>query len=435
MKISILNISIILNLFLYFIIFIVNITYNNDLYLVNIMRIQSFLLLTLFILTIIKLYERKQGFLLSYLIYLFLTHFGIFIVFIFANNPFYNSPFNYDWFYFNLPILYFTSSIGIVTFIIISLLLKRNTITSHLDGNKYLKILGYILINLFTLAFIYWILSGSINLTLAYSDFHSSLSRIKYYEIFLLFFALGITFVLANTKLSDMKFPIIIASIPIVLLLLTGNRGEIFYPLLAGLGVLVNRGFKVNWKYIVLILLVFFLLFPLIKETRNLDNIAFEEINIDYSSSLVEVGYALRPLSYTILWDEFGEDKGNGVSYFVALQRQAANILPMEEISYDNKPYSFRDRLPTMGFSVLAEANYNFGKIGVIFIMSFIAVILYLLTNSYRPYLLTFGAGLLAILINNIRNSFSFVPGHVIVLIILIIATYIIQSLIKRGKS
>src|SRR5699024_5305520 len=148
-------------------------------YLVNIMRIQSFLLLTLFILTIIKLYERKQGFLLSYLIYLFLTHFGIFIVFIFANNPFYNSPFNYDWFYFNLPILYFTSSIGIVTFIIISLLLKRNTITSHLDGNKYLKILGYILINLFTLAFIYWILSGSINLTLAYSDFHSSLSRIK----------------------------------------------------------------------------------------------------------------------------------------------------------------------------------------------------------------------------------------------------------------
>lgn len=435
MRINTLNIILILNFTVFGILFLLNLIFNSNLDSLLLMRLQSISLLILFSITILALYKRRQGFLLSYLIYLFLTHFGIFIVYIFTDNPFIQGNYNADWFLFDLPSLYFISTIGILAFMITSLLLKNDQGIYRLKSSKNLLFLGYVFISLFTFGFIYLILSGQISLTLSYGEFHSSLSQIPNYEYLILIFSLGIVFVFTNVDIKNIKAPLFMLVIPVLLLLITGNRGEIFYPLLAALGSLINRGFKINYKYIIVILIVFFIVFPFVSETRNADDISLDEINIGLSSSLVEVGYTVRPLSYTILWDNLGEEKGRGISYFVAVQRQVANFLPIDKMDYENKAYSFRDRLPTMGFSVIAEAFYNFGRIGVIFVMILIALILNSLTSHKSVYVMSFGAGVLAILINNIRNAFSFVPGQIIFLLIIVMTVYLISSFNKRKEG
>lgn len=390
-------------------------------------------------LSLIILYKKRLGFHFSYLLYLFLTHYGIFLVNVFTENPFYNSPFKYDWYYFNLTKSQAIVSIFIIIFALFSTLMpKQNKDSLEVSYSKRMSIavVGYLCIIYFTIYYFILIYLNKINIGENYSEMHSRLGDIPFYELSILIFAVGICFILSVIKFDKLKVFLLIVSMPSFLLLVTGNRGELFYPLLAGLGILILRKFKLNFKIIMLMIMVFFILFPLIKEFRNINNNNYDGRRIDISSSLIEIGYTLRPVSYIVLWDDMREPKGNGISYYVPLQRQVANFLGKERITYENQPYSFRERLPTMGFSVVAEAYYNFRILGMIMIPIIISIILYSLSRSKNIYILSLGTGVLAILINNIRNAFSFVPGHIIFIIIIVFISFILEILLfKRGSS
>lgn len=414
---------------------LLNYGYNSDLENMFLMSIQSIILILLVILSSIIMLKRRQGLNLSYLLYLFLTHFGIFIVQIVQEQPFVNTDAPKDWYYFNTIELYLLSSFSIYVFLIFSLLLYNKSNVIKLEGNKVLLILGYIIVLSFTVVYLYWMLTGQINLSLSYNELHRSLGNIPHYGTAIFLFSVGIVFILSNANVNDMKKPLLFLVVPILLLLLLGNRGEVFYPLLAGVGVLIVRGYNIKARHFIIAGLIFFLVFPVIKQTRNIDELDINEIQIDYTSSILEVGYTARPLAYTILWDQIGEEKGYGISYFVATQRQLANVMPFEKISYEGKPYNFRERIPNMGFSVVGEAYYNFSYLGPPVIFLIICGFIYFISSFKSVYWITFGGGVFAILINNIRNAFSFVPGQVIGLAILIITAYLIDKWIKRRSK
>src|SRR5699024_7504651 len=175
---------------------------------------------------------------------------------------------------------------------------------------------------------------------------------------------------------------------------------------------------------------------PIIDKTRNLDVKKVEDINISMVDPFITTGYTLRPFIYSMEWIEGGEEHVYGASYVVPIQRGLSNFIPfMEPISYDGKSYSFRDRLPTMGYSVISEAYYNLNLLGVLLIMTIIPFLLGYIGDRAKSFItLSIITGMNAILINNIRNAFSFVPGQIVMLLFIFLIASIINKLLKRNN-
>lgn len=427
-----------------------------SLYLINLLALMCFynnyinfklvtILTTLSVmLTLVELYKKKEGFILAYLIYLFLTNFGVYITNIFIDNPLIEYQGDLTWYSKNFDLVFLIANIAILTFAICSVLftnLFRFNYNEKIDiknfGNSTFYYAGVVLIILFTVQYLYYIFSGKINIS-TYQDYVSSIQEIKYYTFGVSMFSIGVAFSFANCSIKNLKNLIIILALPILLFLLTGNRGEVFYPLLSAVGVLIVRNFKIKkWMYI-LLFLTFFLLIPLIKLTRNLSFSNIQDLDIKWYSSLVEIGYTLRPLGYTVDWIQNGEKLAYGESYFAPFQRMLSNIIPgMEKIDYMLVGYGFRYRLPGMGYSVVAEGYYNWGLIGVIFIMIIICLICIILNNMNSFTGLSFGTAILSIFINNIRNAFSFVPQFIIIIGILtfcLVLIHIFRIKFKKGS-
>lgn len=424
------------------------------LYLINLLALMCFysnyinfkivtILTTLSVMiTLVELYKKKEGFILAYLIYLFLTNFGVYITNVFIENPLVEYHGDFSWYTKNFDLVFIIANVAILTFSIFSILISnifQFNYSAKLDiknfGNSTFYYAGIILIILFTIQFLYYIFSGKINVN-TYQDYVSSIQEIKYYSFGVSMFSIGIAFSFANCSKENFKYIVSILALPILLFLITGNRGEVFYPLLSAVGVLIVRNFKIKkWMYF-LSFLTFFLLFPLIKLTRNLSASNIQDLDIKWYSSLVEIGYTLRPLGYTVDWIQNGERLAYGESYFAPFQRMLSNIIPgMEKIDYMLVGYGFRYRLPGMGYSVVAEGYYNWGLIGVIFIMIIVCLVCVILNNMNSFTGLSFGTAILSILINNIRNAFSFVPQFIIIVGFLTVCLVLIHTFRNKLKK
>ncbi|MEB6121382.1 O-antigen polysaccharide polymerase Wzy [Mammaliicoccus sciuri] len=424
------------------------------LYLINLLALMCFysnyinfkivtILTTLSVMiTLVELYKKKEGFILAYLIYLFLTNFGVYITNVFIENPLVEYHGDFSWYTKNFDLVFIIANVAILTFSIFSILISnifQFNYSAKLDiknfGNSTFYYAGIILIILFTIQFLYYIFSGKINVN-TYQDYVSSIQEIKYYSFGVSMFSIGIAFSFANCSKENLKYIVSILALPILLFLITGNRGEVFYPLLSAVGVLIVRNFKIKkWMYF-LSFLTFFLLFPLIKLTRNLSASNIQDLDIKWYSSLVEIGYTLRPLGYTVDWIQNGERLAYGESYFAPFQRMLSNIIPgMEKIDYMLVGYGFRYRLPGMGYSVVAEGYYNWGLIGVIFIMIIVCLVCVILNNMNSFTGLSFGTAILSILINNIRNAFSFVPQFIIIVGFLTVCLVLIHTFRNKLKK
>ncbi len=423
------------------IIFIID--YNT--YILN-QNIRTICILVVYACTAYTLLKAKSGLAFVYLSYLILTHGGIQILDLFQKNPFSNFSFNMNWYYQDtkekaVQIAY----LSITVFCFISLTINlfkqdkhKKAININFLGKKSYLIYGEMLVIGFFIFLTYLFVTGKLPLFGTYQDYFSSLENVTFYQTGIFVYALGITLIFSNVSAQTYKLPLFIILLPGLMLLITGNRGELFYPLLAGLGVVITRGIKINKKLVLIIITILFLVIPLISATRNLKTIeSFDSVNISITDPFITMGYTLRPLVLTTEWIESGEDFGYGASYFVPIQRGISNFIPyMNKISYEGKPYSFRDRLPTMGYSVVAEAYYNFGILGNFLFMALISLFLSFLGDFSNSFVrLSIVTGITAILINNIRNAFSYVPGQITLFIILLLLLFLIEKVIFKRKD
>ena len=101
------------------------------------------------------------------------------------------------------------------------------------------------------------------------------------------FFQLGLHLHFLNVKKTHIKYLVIILTPQVLLFLITGNRGEVFYPILSALGVLIIvRNYKIKWWMIITIVFTLFFVIPFIKVFRNMDSSSIEKIDINWFSSL-----------------------------------------------------------------------------------------------------------------------------------------------------
>ncbi|MDK9855705.1 O-antigen polysaccharide polymerase Wzy family protein [Staphylococcus equorum] len=412
------------------------ILYLNDLVGYKIVTISLLLTVTM---TIYILYKKKKGFLLVYLIYLFLTNFGIFITNVFIDNPFVEYQGDLSWYSVTSKSLFCVATTAILIYSIFSNILclfsnpKKNVnVDIKKNGNKLFFYSGVLFIVGFTMQFLFYIVTGQLSLN-TYSEYVNSIQELPMYTYGIFVFSIGIAFSFSNVTQKNIKYLILILMPQIIMFLATGNRGELFYPLLSALGVLIVRNYKIKWWMNLGMIFTLFFLIPFIKVFRNMDSSSLSSINLNWFSSLVEIGYTLRPLGYVLRWIDGGEELAHGGSYMAPIQNIFSKIIPgLQTVNYEMEGYGFRYRLPGMGFNVIAEAYYNGAIVGVIIVMMLLVLILWKFTTFKTFEMLSMGTAILSVLINNIRNAFSFVPAYILIILVITLVLLIVDRYFKK---
>ncbi|MGE6368793.1 O-antigen polysaccharide polymerase Wzy [Planococcus kocurii] len=408
--------------------------------------INLFLVITIFIFTYLLQKKIYRGFFIVIILYLAISHLGIIFVDFFLNDLKGSySTFDLRWYYKSVREL----SVVIVCIAISTMFLaanfkiffeettkNANLLSIEQEGNKGLFYTGVLLISSFLLYMVFASVTGRIPLFGGYIAYYTALDNAPEYTYFIFLLSIGVTFFLANGSKNQLKKFSILIILAALILISAGNRGEILYPLAAGFGVLLYRGLKVKFRLVIIILLVVMLLIPFIRDFRsaNILEYNFSEMNIRWSDGIFEMGYTLRPLNYTVEWIVNGEEYADGNSYRIPIQRLAGRIVPIierPEIRFNR--YSFRDRLPTMGYSIVAEAFFNFGVIGVILIFSLLGGIFTKVNIRLNFIKLTFLGAFASLILNHIRNAFAFIPGNVLLICVFLMVGFVMNLFIK-GK-
>ncbi len=409
------------------------------------------LLSTLLSIIVIITSERHSifGFTGIYLTYLSIAHFGVIGSLIISPTSLDNFN-SIDWVYHELILnASVISGLGIAIYTIssqsINFFRKKEYDEKHYNsifemysnnGIKYVGILLLLTCNIYLLVSFF---AGNLPLNAPYAYYRAAIELLPSYKWFLFAFATSIPFLFSSVKKNEFKWLIPLVLIPSVGLLLTGNRGEVFFPLAAGIAVLNKKGYKFRLKHLLIGSIIFFLLIPGIRLTRSAQDIRPDSVtNIRITDPFVEIGYTMRPFIETLRWFEAGEQHSYGKTYLLPFERAFYGLFPFDERpKLTGSPYNLTERTPRQGYSVIAEAYHNFGISGVLLIMAFFGL-LFSFTDSrpHSPKYLAIMGGIFAALVNNIRNSFIFVPAHIVLVIIL--GTFIsslLQFILRNRKS
>jgi len=267
--------------------------------------------------------------------------------------------------------------------------------------------------------------TGLLPINQGYMVYREAMELVPGYAVNRVILATGLTFIAATIMPGQALVPLVLLSLPVTILFITGARGEALYPIMSGLGILAHRGLRLNRGVAGFGILLLFIGIPLINVTRTAFNPLEEAQSATLSPDAVftEVGFTLRPLATTLEWYHDGEPVAEGRTYAVPFARTILVAIPLiDRPSLTNTNWDIADRLNGQGYSVVAEAILNFGPWGVVPVFCCIGLLLSRATRVTTDVGLAFIGGLLAIGLNNIRNGFAFVPGQIIIVLTLVVA-------------
>jgi hypothetical protein len=251
----------------------------------------------------------------------------------------------------------------------------------------------------------------------SYADFRRSTADSPHYSMMLFCLATGLAFTVATGSRTQVALALCLFAIPGGLLAVTGNRGEILYPAAAAVAAYATRGVRIRARWAAAGLVTFFVFIPVVEQVRQagLGHADLGSVSLRWSDPFRTIGWTLRPLTFTVGWIDGGETFAAGQTYVLPLKRLVGTLTPfVERPTYESHSRYLKGRLPGQGYSVVAEAYYNFGVPGVLLVPFGLGVFLGVLGDRARTGLtLAFAAAVLAVLVNNVRNFSLFVPGQV----------------------
>lgn len=196
-----------------------------------------------------------------------------------------------------------------------------------------------------------------------------------------------------------------------------GLRGEVLFPLAAGVAVLAKRRRlrvrPVPWLMVVVLVLSGIALIRTVRTTGIAG--ATTSVDVNPVHGLAELGFSLRPVAEAISWRVIDPPAG-GRTYLRPIQRAAARVIPSIDV-----PPATQDRyiattlivqrVGPVGFSPVAEGIVNFGLAGAAGYMLVVGVLLGWLDR--RPSTvsgLVLTSVVLVPLLIEVRNSFVSLP-------------------------
>lgn len=280
---------------------------------------------------------------------------------------------------------------------------------------------GYLLLFFTCVYFVFQLFLGRISISMTYKDYRAAIIN-DIYTYIVTIYSTGICFVVACANKKQLRIGLGLFGFVAIILMLTGNRGEVLYAALACIGIWYYRAKRIGIRLMIILLILFFVIIPIIASTRNMGVVGnIKNVVIGWTDSIVEIGMQLRLAIYTMNEVNIGAREFlYGFSYynpFINILNTLVPIIPRLDVPV---AYNFKAAFPTMGFSFIAEAYCNFGVLGVITIYGLLAWwIAKMESRNLKPIdIATFGA-ITSVIINLTRNRFSIAP--VMILFILLI--------------
>lgn len=233
---------------------------------------------------------------------------------------------------------------------------------------------------------------------------------------------------------------LVIFFIPAVILFLSGNRNDVFFPLLIGIGLYSLRYKKVPTTILVASIITVFIFGPLVVQLRNggavsIDSV-FQNISEGVAESFYELGGELHAVSNMFTWLEGGESYALGATVVIGLGASLfGKIFPSIVAYFEASRFYIPERVPSLGFTISAEVFYNFSIIGVIIIFFIIGSFIGKSESKVHNLngVIWYGFFMLWMLILT-RNSFGYSVVYLKVFIVLFILERIVFSCICKRK-
>jgi hypothetical protein len=297
--------------------------------------------------------------------------------------------------------------------------------------------LGVAFVLAFLVMMLYMLLSGRMTLQMSYHAFMSSVSSSEYYSLFILLYSVGICYIIACANGPLRVFGLALYGVAAFLLLVTGNKGEVLYAVLACIGVTRRKGSKISLKLVLGIAALVFVLIPFITASRQGGVLlGLNNMSVSFIGFLTEVGAQLR--CTTRLLDQF--DSGTrsfiwGYSYYNPIINIIDRFVPFVNLRLTPPAsFDFKVAFSSWGFNQIAEGYANFGAVGACLYFYLVGWFLSKrekiedMSNSQLAY---YGS-ICAEFINVSRNKFAFFWGHIFILTVIYLACKWLCSR-KRG--
>ena len=298
--------------------------------------------------------------------------------------------------------------------------------------------MGVMMLGAVLLYFIYLMLTGRLSLNMTYSEYIENVAKGNtLYSWVLVLYATGLLYVVSSSGKKKRVFGILLFIMTAMIFLLTGNKGEVLYAVLAALGVAGYQRKKLSIKIVALLCVIMFVIIPIVTATRSAG--VSDEFTLKLSSftdSFLEIGMQIRCVVYSI--DGVAQGAYShmyGYSYLRPIFRVIGYVifplrnLPEQAVDLSSSKSDFYG----FGFTQVAEGYLNFGIVGAMLFFAILGFIFGRLEfKKMNPLKLSLVGSILAILINSSRNVFAFVPGQIVVMIAIYLATKIMSTISVR---
>ena len=201
---------------------------------------------------------------------------------------------------------------------------------------------------------------------------------------------IGFLLVILCTSKVHAKIAILIFLIWSLIAFPLGLRGEVIFPLVIALPLLViNNIVKVTYTKAIVGIVTILTLSSLVFIYRG-DSDSNKEIDVSPLATIAELGGSLRPVHEVIKWTDTQDmNYQYGATYYAPFERAFLKFFPIKErvpATEDMRlmNVAIAEKAGPYGFSIIAESKINFSWIGVFFVGLFSGITLRILDTKIR---------------------------------------------------
>jgi hypothetical protein len=314
--------------------------------------------------------------------------------------------------------------------------------------NTSLPVMGFVLL-VISLSGWFWLVISSGGVALLFSSYEIFLKVTEGTALPFVYYGIGLGLTslatVPSTRLSRVGFGLFAGWALLAFVL--GLRGEVLFPASAAAAVWAKRSVPLSGKKIPVLVCGLLMAIAVVKEVRQVGVHGLEVSALMVNprdavvDALVEMGSSLRPVSVVVSWQGTTDDRLYGASYWAPVSRALFWIIPgwsRLEAEDDERILNVvvERRVGPIGFSPVAEAYHNFGRIGVIGVLFLIGFVLGRMdlwpATQFHQALL----GVIALpLLIEIRNTFTPVPGQIVVGLVFLYGTLMLSRATQRRNG
>lgn len=253
---------------------------------------------------------------------------------------------------------------------------------------------------------------------------------------------IGISFILATTMTRDVRLTIYVFGVWALFAFPLGLRSHVVFPIFVSLALIASQGrLQIKlWKTILLALI-----FLTISSSVAALRISTSEENFANSISIIrgiaELGGSIRPAYEVINWLSTGDFFQLGTTYIAPFERSFLRIFPVidripAEVDFRLMNVLIENRAGPYGFSIAAEAYYNFGYGGCLFVgivsgclSRFVGSMAN--ANKFNPIIFPLVFAIFIHIRQSFVSSFGIFIGAIFILSMIWVALIVMQK--KRG--